>query len=138
LRPRLVLDASAAVHLVLAGPHAPVLLDQLEDAVLILVPDLFPTETANALWKYVKAGDLSAEKAIELLRRALALVDVLVPAPDLAVEALAMAAQAGHPVYDFLYVVLARRNGAPLLTMDRSLANRLQGAGIEALCPLLG
>ena len=104
---------------------------------VVLAPDLFAAEAANALWKYVKAGDLSQERAVELLRRALDLVDILVPSSELAVEALATAAQAGHPVYDFLYAVLARRNGAPLLTMDRPLATRLQGMAIEVLCPLL-
>jgi len=104
---------------------------------VVLAPDLFTAEVANSLWKYVKAGSLSQEKAIELLGRALALVEVLVPSPELAVEALATAAKAGHPVYDLLYAVLARRHSVPLLTMDGTLAKRLRAMDIETLCPLL-
>ncbi len=137
MRPRIVLDASAAIHLVLAGPHAPAFADHLENAALVLAPDLFTAEAANALWKYVRAGELTLERAIELLGRALALVDVLTPAPELAVEALATASRSGHPVYDFLYAVLARRQGAPLLTMDRTLANRLLAMDFDVLCPLV-
>lgn len=42
----------------------------------------------------------------------------VLPSCELAKEALVTAAQCGHPVYDCVYAVLARREGAPVLTAD--------------------
>lgn len=52
------------------------------------------------------------------------------PDRTLAVEALAEAAARQHPVYDLLYIVLARRHGAHLLTLDARLSNLAADMGI--------
>lgn len=98
------------------------LADQLDGASLVLVPGLFRTEVANALWKYVRAEQLSVDNALRRLDEALALSDAEVPDAELLTEALASACRTGHPVYDQLYVILARRHAAHLLTRDRRLA----------------
>ncbi len=46
---------------------------------------------------------------------------------DLARTALAIAIELDHPVYDCIYLALARRRGAPLVTLDRRLTARLAG-----------
>lgn len=59
---RIVLDASAALEAVLSGPSAMRILDVLAEASIVLAPDLFSSEVANSLWKYVRRGDVKAEE----------------------------------------------------------------------------
>lgn len=132
---RLVLDASAAIEAVLGRPQAEPVIAQLEDAEVVMAPSLICSEIANSLWKYVRSGELSSDGAISLHETALELVDVLVPDRDLATEALAEAARQGHPVYDLCYVVLARRHGAALVTLDRRLAALAERMSIPVTRP---
>jgi len=48
-------------------------------------------------------------------------VDHIEPDRHLQVEALALACHLDHPVYDCLYLALARREAALLLTADQKL-----------------
>jgi predicted nucleic acid-binding protein len=132
---KLVLDASAAVRMVLADEGATWVLDQVERAALILVPRLFATETANALAKYVSAGRLTAGEATDKLETALSIPDLWIEDESLATEALTLAVSKGHPAYDALYAVLARRNGCPVLSFDRRLGRLLESAGVSWLTP---
>lgn len=127
---RLVLDASAAVRLVMRMSGSQALLDTLDDATLVLAPALFRTEVANALWKYVGAGHLQPEQAQTRLEEAIGLIDQAIPDAELVNEALAAACQQGHPVYDLLYAVLARRHACAVLTLDRKLATLLERMSI--------
>lgn len=100
MTPPMVLDASAAVHLVTAAEHASGLAQRFEEAVSVSAPDLFCSEVGNALWKYVKFGSLSIEQASQHLEEALSLVDGMTPSDSLIHEALVAAARYGHPVYN--------------------------------------
>ena len=130
---RVVLDASAAVRLVMRMEGAAVIADRLEAASLVLAPNLFHTEVANALWKYVRAGQLSPELALRRLDEAGELIDGQGQDQELLTEALATACQQDHPVYDLLYVILARRNAANLLTRDRRLGDLATRLGVALL-----
>jgi predicted nucleic acid-binding protein len=59
----------------------------------------------------------------------------LVPTAPLRARALDLALRRDHPVYDCLYVALAQREGLPLLTADRRLAERFRD---DAAVRLLG
>ena len=128
--PRIVLDASAALRLVLGLPEANELAASLERTSVVMVPGLYCSEVANWLWKYVNAGHVNIDEALVRFDEALALADSFVPDRTLTVEALAEAAARGHPVYDLLYVVLARRHGARLLTLDVRLSGLAADMGI--------
>lgn len=131
----LVLDASAAVRAVMRTDEAGQLIDLLSDEALVLAPSLYSCEVANALWKYVQAGVLRLELALERLDEAANLIDEVTPDSKLTTEALAEAARYKHPVYDLLYAVLARRHGYGVLTMDRRLSALLKKMGIPAIEP---
>jgi len=88
---------------------------------LVLAPELMLTEVANAIWKLQRAGQLKLIEPHALLADALELVDQIEPDRHLQVEALALACHLDHPVYDCLYLALARREAAVLLTADRRL-----------------
>ena len=127
---RLVLDASAALHLVLGLQDAGDLAERLERASVVMVPELYCSEVANGLWKYVNAGHVSIDEALSRLDEALGLADSFVPDRTLTVEALAEATARRHPVYDLLYIVLARRHGARVLTLDGRLSKLAAEMGI--------
>ena len=134
---RAVLDASAAVHLVMKGEHAASLATKLEDVAVVTTPDLFCSESANSLWKYVRAGTLDLDVAITRFEQAMGLTDGLVPERALAPEALVAAAKHKRSVYDMMYAVLARRSGAIVITMDRGFGLILREMDIECFCPLI-
>jgi predicted nucleic acid-binding protein len=95
---------------------------------------LFAAEVANALWKYVHAGQLDTETALARLRLVLAIPDELAPLTEAsAVAALEEAARADHPVYDMLYIGLAEREGAALATADSRLAALAEARKIEVV-----
>lgn len=127
---RAVLDASAALRLLLRLEGARELAERLEATSLVLVPDLYCSEVANGLWKYVAAGEIGRTEAIVLFEEALTLADSFVPDRTLAVEALAEASRRDHPVYDLVYLVTARRNGCEIVTMDRRLATLAEKMGV--------
>ena len=127
---RWVLDASAALHVVMRLPTAEPVIDQLEQATLVLVPQLYFSETANALWKYVSHNQLSAEQAIERYQDICALPDQAISDQTLALEALSLASANNHPVYDMIYAVLARRNACGILSKDSRLAKSLVSIGV--------
>ena len=116
-----VLDASAAVRLILGDPTASSLADQIGDASLVLAPELMLTEVANALWKLARSDQLNALDPQLLLANARDLVDRVEPDRHLQAEALALACHLNHPVYDCLYLALARREAATLVSSDRRL-----------------
>jgi len=128
---RLVLDASAAVRMVLRAPGSDRLADELGAAALVLVPSVFVSEVANALWKYTAIENvLTTEQCAERMSEIDSLVDEVFDDRELIVEALHQAVAHRHPVYDLLYAVLARRTGAAVLTCDNRLAALLDALGI--------
>ena len=116
-----VLDASAAVRLILADPAAAELAERVGGAALVLAPELMLSELANTLWKLQRADRLNDLDPQELLAEARELVDRLEPDRHLQAEALALACHLNHPVYDCVYLALARREAASLISSDRRL-----------------
>ena len=67
------------------------------------------------------AADLAAAGLREIRRFVPQIVDVA----KLAEPAMALARELDHSVYDSIYLALARRRGAPLVTSDQKLTARL-------------
>jgi predicted nucleic acid-binding protein len=121
MAPSLVLDASAVLRLITHDPIASGWVEQVGQASLVLAPELMLTEVANALWKLQRSAGLAGMDPQQLLADAADLVDQIEPDRHLQVEALALACHLNHPVYDCLYLALARREAAFLLTADQRL-----------------
>ena len=92
-------------------------------------PSLLAVEVGNAIWQNVRSGALSADQAGRALTHAIAIV-ALEPVEDLAAQALRIAIERDHPVYDCCYVALAMRDSVPLVTADRRLAALAEQAGV--------
>jgi predicted nucleic acid-binding protein len=128
MAPACVLDASAAVRLIIGEPAVAYLAELIRDAPLVLAPELMLTEVANTLWKLQRGEQLVGLDPQQLLTEARDLVDRVEPDRHLHAEALALACHLDHPVYDCLYLALARREAATLITADcrlRQLAERV-------------
>lgn len=126
-----VVDASVAIKLFVPEP----LTEQAETffatlaihpASRLYVPDLFFSECANILWKYVWRAGYPAEDARQDVADLLALAVHGVSTATLAAEALEIALAHRVTVYDACYVALAAQLQAPLLTADEALVRKLQ------------
>lgn len=117
----LVLDASAVVRIIEGSESSTPFQEAVLKADLVLAPELMLTEVANALWRLQRVGQLEADRLQRQLSRAADLVDVIEPDRHLQAEALALACHLDHPAYNCLYLALARREAAVLLTADQRL-----------------
>jgi predicted nucleic acid-binding protein len=127
---KVVLDASAGIAGAMGRDAAPWVVDVVNRATAVLAPDLYVAEVTSGFWKYVITGNLTIGEAMDRLVDALRLVERRVPATDLAAEALREASARRHAVYDLYYVVLARREGAVLVTLDTRLRKLVESMGL--------
>jgi predicted nucleic acid-binding protein len=123
-----VLDASVAVKVFVEDCYS----DQAASVIRRYAPHapgIILSETANAFWLYLRQGDVQITDMRLAIRKLAALISIC-PDEDLVEEALAMAAELDHPVYDCLYMSLARREGLPLITADKRMI-RLAGEQLK-------
>jgi predicted nucleic acid-binding protein len=120
-----VVDASVAIKWVIPeilSAQADRVRDGADD---ILAPDLLLVEVANALWRKTVSREISAREAdgaFDLVRRSG--ID-LHATPALVPRAVELARRLGHPVYDCVYLALAERDHAALVTADQRLLRTL-------------
>jgi predicted nucleic acid-binding protein len=125
------LDASFVMRLLQnQGTDAPVVQQWLQwkqASILLAAPTLIYYELSNALYRLVRHGELSAIRADESMRAALALQLTLYGDAELHRQALHLAQALSLPAtYDAHYLALAQRLGAAFWTADRRLAQLVQ------------
>ena len=130
-----VVDASVGIKLFLAeegSDAADVLFAQLAQSppARFYVPDLFYSECANILWKYVRRFGYPAGNARQDVADLLALRLQTVSTADVLAPALALALQYDITAYDACYAALAQQLDLPLVTADSPLRRKLAGSGI--------
>lgn len=128
-----VLDVSAAFAMIEGSAEATALRSLLLNGERIIAPRIFLVESADAIWKSVVFGKKSPEYAAQRLEIITALVDEFHSDSMLVREAFNEAIQYGHSVYDMLYLVLARRSGATLFTLDNKLIETSRQARVDCL-----
>jgi predicted nucleic acid-binding protein len=127
-----VIDASVGIKLFVTehlSERADALFAQLtaQPPTRLYVPDLFYSECANVLWKYVRRFGYPRADAQQAVADLVSLNLRRVPALDLLTDALGIALSLNVTVYDASYLALADRLTAPLVTADESLARKLAG-----------
>jgi predicted nucleic acid-binding protein len=121
----IVVDASVALCW-LAAERETIFANRLiAGAVDLVAPSLMLVELANGLWKKTRRGEIAADLATAGLREIWRFVPQIVDVCDLAEPAMALASELDHSVYDCVYLALARRRGATLVTSDQKLIARL-------------
>ena len=128
---RYVVDASVAVKWLIPEEYsecAMKLLDGwLDEGLELNAPELLRLEVTSALTKYVERRVIDAEKAqegFEIFREImLSYVEVDLPLIE---EALEASIASGLSIYDAVYVTLAKRLEATLITADRRLVDEVK------------
>ncbi len=118
----LILDTSAAIEIVLQRDNSKRFSDHLSNADWVLVPDVFISEIVNVFWKYHQFDDLPLDICERGIENSIAIVDSIIDTKELYKEAFALSCISRHPVYDTLFLVLARRHNGTLLTLDKKLS----------------
>ena len=114
-----VLDTYAVFEIAFHGPKYSLFMNAVAGAEKVIAPTLLDSEVTNVLWKYARNGAVDEENARKTLAYILQIVDEYTDTSELAIEALHEGIRLGHSIYDMFYLVLARHNGAALLTTDK-------------------
>ncbi len=128
-----VLDTCAAFEIAFHGPKYSLFMNAVAGAEKVIAPTLFDSEVTNVLWKYARNGAVDEENARKTLSYILQMVDEYTDTSELAIEALHEGIRLGHSIYDMFYLVLARHNGATLLTTDKKLKALAKTMGVSVL-----
>ncbi len=138
---RLVVDASIAVKWFIREEYSDFAVRLLQGNHELHAPRLMASEVGNALWQKVRMGELESSRA-GMLAADIAGIGVRwtedeVVCPD----AVRIALSLNRPVYDCVYLALAHRLGATLVTADvrfiNALANTEHGGAVVALGSLV-
>ena len=127
----IVLDCSAAVEIVLDTPQGNAFEGLIREGERVIVPNLFHAEIACAFWKYARTGVYSEKQCVGFIEDARQMIDRFIPLDDFSIEALSEGVRLDHSPYDMFYFILARRNAATLMTMDRKLMQLCEEQGVD-------
>ena len=123
---RLVVDASVATKWLVDEGRSDMARKLLEGNDEIHAPRLMASEVANALWNKTRRGEITRNEAGALLL-AMPEMPVLWSADEtICADALRLALALEHPAYDCMYLALAHRIGATVVTEDGRFADRLE------------
>ena len=124
---KIVPDASVAVKWVVAEDDTPAARRMLTDANELHAPRLLAAEVANALWSKVRQGVIDQSDAAALISTVTGQPINWADDVSVAGDALDIALSQGRTIYDCMYLALARRIGAVLVTADARFVNALAG-----------
>jgi L-threonylcarbamoyladenylate synthase len=123
----IVLDASAAVEILLGSEHGRLVLDRLEPHAEAHVPEHFHIEAISALRRYALRGELGELRMVKALTMLNELRVVRYPVIDLRDGIWELRTRLS--AYDAAYLALARRLDISLLTTDAGLAAAARAEG---------
>jgi len=117
-----VLDASGAVEIAAKTQAGVDFINVLMRAEKVLAPELYISEICSVMWKLGRKDKAMHDDLSEMAGDCIDYIDEYVNDSELWKEALRLAQQQDHPIYDMLYAALARRYDATLITMDEKLS----------------
>ena len=129
----IVLNSNAAIEIVLKRTKGTVLREIIEESEKIVSSEFFRIETANVIRKYVNGKYIKKAECNKILELVENLVDEFIPIKENHLEALIEAIRLNYSAYDMLYLTLARRMGATLITLDQTLNAIAKKEGIDTL-----
>ena len=119
---RFVVDASVAVKWLVDEEDADVADQLMASGQELHAPRLMASEVANVLWRKARVGQIERADAGAAMTL---LTDMPVRWNDdetVGADAVRLALTLDHPVYDCVYLALAHRIGATVVTADRRFA----------------
>jgi len=133
----LVVDASVAMKWLVREPGNEAARALFDEPDPLIAPDWLLIDAASTLWKKVQRSELLGIHAARHLTDLPEFFSRLYPSAPLADEALEQGFRLHHSVYDCLYLALARREAATLVTADEKFFRRLDAAGLSGDVRLL-
>ena len=135
---RYVIDASVLVKTVLPENGSDIAAELIrkhrDNTISLVAPDHILVESVNAIWKHVSVlrdvTEDEAGRALSLLRNAGVLY---FSAADYCHLALQLAVKYRHPVYDTLYIALARDLNCSVISADETLRRKFGSPPVFAL-----
>jgi len=121
----MVVDASVALCWFMKEEQTGIANRLVGAAVDLIAPSLMLIEFANGLWKKTRRGEAAAEVAVVGMREIRRFIPRIVDVAELTEPALTLARELNHPVYDCVYLALARRRSTRLVTLDQEFTMRL-------------
>ncbi|MDE0712731.1 MAG: type II toxin-antitoxin system VapC family toxin [Rhodospirillales bacterium] len=119
---RLVLDASVTVKWLVVEEDADVARELATSGQDLHAPRQMAAEIANALWRKAQSGEIE-RRAADILMTNVSDMPVHWGVDELfADDAMRLALALDYPVYDYVYLALAHRIGATVVTADRRFA----------------
>jgi len=129
-----VIDVSGAMEILLHKEKTEKFLNELQNAILVITPDLYVSELTNTLWKYHKAKTLSKDECSLYMQQGLRMINSFVSAKEIWEEAFSEGINNNHSIYDMFYMVVARRHAGTLITSDSTLAAICKKNYIQVCC----
>lgn len=126
----MIVDASVASHW-FADTEFSHAADKFREFSNLIAPTFLLVETANVLYKRARAGEIRPERCAESIDVLKAAMAELVPDAEVLPQAVELALQRQHPVYDCLYLALAVARNDTLVTADKRLAGAAQALNIQ-------
>ena len=122
---RLVVDASVAVKWLIEEEGSDAANRLFEPGNELFAPRLMASEVGNALWRMVGMGQLQRGRAGALAGAISQMAVYWMDDQDVSADAVRMALALEHSVYDCVYLALAHRIGATVVTADAKFAYAL-------------
>jgi predicted nucleic acid-binding protein len=123
----LVIDASVAIKWFVEEHDSERAERVLQSSQRLCAPELLLVEVANALWKNAARATIAPDHARQAQSCLPRSIDLWRSTGPLLGEAVQLALAFNHPIYDMVYVALARELGSRVVTADQRLTNKAAG-----------
>jgi len=126
-----VVDTSALIRLYVPDGPIPDGLEEHLDAawrgeIILMIPELALAEFVQVLWKKEQAGYLESSEVDEIVEALLELPVEIIGYHGILMDALSLARRYGLTVYDSLFLSLAMKRKAQLITADEHLKSAFE------------
>jgi|ERR1041385_4613015 predicted nucleic acid-binding protein len=133
-----VVDANIAIKLYVPEVHSAEAVRFYSDEHELIAPEFMLAEVTNIVWKKATLlGEISESEAQTIVAAVQELPFDYYYTAGLLNDALKVAMQTKHSVYDSLYLALAWQEGCQLMTDDRKLYQSLHSTSLATLVTLI-
>ena len=99
----------------------------------LIAPSLLCVEVANTAWKKLRSGEMSPDQALAATVEIRRFILEIAPVETLTRDALDIASQLNHSLYDCVYLALAKQRDIRFITLDQAFLQALTGTPYEKM-----
>ena len=124
---RLVVDASIAVKWLVKEENSHLAFRLFEERHELFAPRLMASEVGNALSRKARMGEIIQDQALELAAGISEIAVIWADDESIIPDAVRLSLDLNHSVYDCVYLALANRINATMITADTRFARAVAG-----------